>query len=142
MASTSPQKKKKPEAPPPGPSPQLKAQIDELGQLELEIGPMKAKINRAEALRKSIAASFSGLPEETAKLDGNLFTALIGPRANQRSIVSMPRLFQILKKDVFLESCSFTLGKVEELVPADQQAGLIHEAQTGPRKVTTYRLAA
>ncbi len=144
MASKSSPKKKSNTPPPAGPSvsPALKAQIDELGALELELAPMRPKIKRAEALRKSVAAAFTGAPEESGKLDGDKFIALIGERSNQRSITSMPKLFAILKKDVFLENCSFTLGKLEELVPPDLQIGLIEEKRTGSRTVTTYKLAA
>lgn len=125
---------------PPSVSPELAAQIDELGAIEEQLAPLKPKIKRAEALRKVIAAAVED-PADSKKFDGTRFCALVGARQNQRFIKSMPGLFKLIGKTAFLEVCRVTLDAVEKLVGNEGElAKLIGTAQTGPRDVKTYRI--
>lgn len=137
---------KPPKSPPPAAvSPELKAQIDELGALEEEIAPIQPKLKRVTLLRKAVAEAADAVsqPGESRKLDGTKYVALVGPRKSERFIKSIAKVFSIVGKALFLDNCSMTLKKVEELVPdPQQQAQLIGCELTGTRSVDTYKIAA
>ncbi len=148
MASHPKTSNPKPPKPPPtaAVSPELKAQIDELGALEEELAPIQPKLKRITLLRKAVAEAADAVipkPGDSRKLDGGKYVALVGPRKSERFIKSMAKVFNIVTKAVFLANCSMALKKVEELVPdPQQQAQLIGCGLTGSRSVDTYKIAA
>lgn len=65
----------------------LAAAVDELGALEAELAPLKPKLARAEALRKTLRDRFEGEPaEKDCEARGARFIAALGPKATERTV--------------------------------------------------------
>ncbi|HYY70135.1 MAG TPA: hypothetical protein VE734_10405 [Terriglobales bacterium] len=121
---------------------QLGELIDELGAIEEEIAPLKGKIKRAEALRKMMAAAHTGAAGEGLRLAGKAYVALVSARDTKRYVKSMRGAAKALGMALFYKLATVTLGALEENLPPETCAQLIASEQSGPRHVTTYRLAA
>jgi hypothetical protein len=112
--------------------------IDRINALETLLAPVKPAIKELAALKVDVGNAFVGPPEAGGRMEGNLCFAMIKPRRMQRKISSMRKLWTVIGRKLFLDNCSFTLEKVEALVPSPQQAGLLVETQTGSRDVETF----
>lgn len=120
--------------------PPTAAEVDELGQLQAWLARNKTKIDREEELRKRFAEAYEDEdPEHTFEVDGTRterqFVALIGPRGNRREIVDVPGVFRRLGKTLFFAICTLPLGKLDALMDASKQKGLVVNERTGPRSV-------
>jgi hypothetical protein len=130
------------------PTPELRRQIDELGAIDAELGQLEAKHGiaakekRATALRKAIAEACGLKPEESAKLDGGAYSAMIGEQQNE-STVNKPAVFKLIGKAAFVTASGFTLTALKEYVPDEiERTKYYTVARTGRRAVKTYKLAA
>ena len=119
--------------------PILSAQVDELGQLESELAPLKNKIARAEMLRKTIRQAFE--QEDAAKpfeAKGKRFTILLGPKAVQRSIDFKKLIKAIgLKKYAAIATC--TLSALEQH-HAECVPDVVTSDNTGARSFRVFEL--
>jgi hypothetical protein len=95
----------------------LAAMVDELGGLEIEVAPYKAKIKRADALRSAIRGEYSGTnPYESFAVTGEQFTALLGP-CGMQSVVDNGKLFKLAGPKLFLEMASVSLKMITAFCP-------------------------
>jgi hypothetical protein len=128
--------------------PTIEDLVDQLGPIEQsldtpEVAQWKAAEKKAAALRKLIGERIKIGPDQTAHVYGNKYSAVIGPRENKTSIVSLAKVYAIAKKAAFLEACGLTLKALEELIPdARVRAGLLKVERTGSRPVETYPILA
>lgn len=125
----------------PAPDP-LVGQIDELGALEKELAPFKAKIARVEALRKTLRAAFADIaPLVTFEKRGGKFGLAVGACASERHI-NEAHLIRLIGLKKYATIASVTLGALEEHVGADIQSAVVSSAATGSRRLNTFELAA
>ena len=116
--------------------PDWAALADEFGSLDQQIALLKPAMKRHDVLRKMFQDRYSlSDPAQSFSLPGRKFTVQVGPRNEERQVISIGNVFALLKKDVFLRACSITLKKLEALVTPEQLETLVRKARTGTRPV-------
>lgn len=108
--------------------------IDEYGELERRY--VEATwLKRREDLRRKIEAHYANEPaDESFSAPGNIWQLIVGPRANKRTIVAMPKLFKLLGQKEFLSICTMPLGELDRRgIDTD---GIVKESRTGNRTIT------
>jgi hypothetical protein len=126
--STSPQQKK---TDPPSP-----AIVDEFGKLDAELALLEPKIKKHKALEKQILACYEDSPPgEDFQAHGEEFTAVIGARGNRRKIVDMAAVLKRMGKAIFFKLCDMPLGKLDAIIPEQEQKGIVVWEQSGSRSV-------
>jgi len=122
--------------------------VDELGAVQDKLGDLalmvKALVEREKELRSQVLSWCEKLPaDEDTGLEGSRYALAISPRRTERTITSMARLLKRLGLRLFLKGCSIPLKYIDEHLAALDQKGLISEARTGARVITTLpRMAA
>jgi hypothetical protein len=113
--------------------------IDELGPLDEEIDLAEAKLKPKKERAKFLASQLLGrcLSPVTTTLEGHNYTAML----SQPNKVTGVRYGEIWKlpKATLKEFMSAGIEKLRKVLNPTQQAKILFESQTGPRKVTTYR---
>lgn len=107
---------------------------DELGAIEKEIAPHKAKIARAEALRKELRAK---APETQSEIVGEHFIVTLGPRADETHI----DYFGIAKRigfDRFAKFATATQKALVEHVRPGVLAQYLEKRATGTRSLKVF----
>lgn len=126
---------------PRGAEPALAATVDELGALEVELLPWKAKLKRAEALRSLLRERFEGEPAEKAcEARGALFIASLGPKATERT-VDVAKLAKAIGLKALIPLAKVTLNALTRLTdPPHVAAGnaSISSAPTGARPLQLF----
>jgi hypothetical protein len=119
-----------------------RAVVDELGQLEQNIAPMKDLEKRASELRAQVRGWFPKLdPAKSASVEGHKFICTVGSKENQRTIKDIYEVFKLAGSYEFLQRCTFTLKALKEIAPADKFEALTEEGRTGTRPVKTFAKA-
>lgn len=112
------------------------ALVDEYGQLEKELAPLKPKLNRLERLAKSFRQlaeeADAAIPVVFAGRDYEITLSARGPRT---MVAPMAAVYKKLGKDLFLQVAGVTISALEAHVHPEIVASLTHEEQTGPRKI-------
>lgn len=123
---------------PPSPE-QVREIIDELGALDERLAPVRRDAKRYDALRRQVLSWYEHVPPETAyRVEGNTFAVEVGPRANERFVVSMVKLRKALGTH-WARVARVAITVVDQYLTRDQQRGLIETRQTGPRALSVYR---
>lgn len=118
----------------------LGAVIDEIGALEAELGPFKAKATRLEELKASVRKFYAGEPSQaTFEVRGARFLTSVGPMGPQR-FVKCSTLFKLVGPLAFLKLCTVTLKALESLGKPNVVLASIDTADDGPRTLKTYAL--
>jgi hypothetical protein len=119
----------------------LVAMVDELGDLEIAVAPFKAKIARADVLRKALRAKFSEAPAGTPfVLDGERFTALLGVMGNE-SVVDKAALYKLAGWKKYVEISSVSLKAIDEACGVAVLGAVVSIAQTGSRSLSVVAKA-
>lgn len=106
--------------------------VDELGPLEKELKPHKAKIDRVEELRRSLRRLYDDADADKAHVaSGKRWEYVLGEKALERHIPSMVKVFKALKQRAFLSLCSFPLKHMD----ANDLGHLTEKRRTGPRSL-------
>ena len=112
--------------------------VDEYGDLVKLIAPFKADIARVAALASAIRAVHS---ESSAfadfRVEGDHYTAFLGPKANETRIEDMQDVYDTLGHKAFIAACSMTLSALAKagLQPLQIEV-LTTKEQTGTRTLT------
>ena len=115
--------------------------IDEYGELHRRVAGYKPDIDRAAALKKEIESWYADSESaESFEAEGELYRVQIGPKAHQRTIVAITKVFRTLGQKQFLQNCTFPLGRLDTLLPSAVELGIAKEERTGPRKVEVVSL--
>jgi hypothetical protein len=110
--------------------------VDELGDLEEEVGPWKAKLARVETLRASIRAVFARSdPGRMYQAAGERWLCLVGKNGNA-SIVDKAELLKLLGPAKFAEVASISIKALEENCPKEVLGAVVSLEQRGPRVIT------
>lgn len=116
----------------------IAAQVDELGALEKRLAPYRADLKRVEALRKAIRQHFDGSPAGLSfEPRGDKFFAMVGARANERSINPV-KLIKAIGVKLYAQLATIGLGVLEANVAPDICAAVISTDATGPRPIATF----
>lgn len=117
----------------------LVAMIDELGDLEREVQPVKAKIARAEALRAAVRAAYKGRTEPNLTAEGERWRVLLGPPGNQSS-VDTAALLKLIGPTAFSKLASVSIEGLKNYAAPDVLAAVVSTQPTGPRQMTIIPL--
>ena len=110
--------------------------IDEFGGIVRRLAGTADLQARYIQLRSMILAWHKDVPAAAPiDEDGYRYSFHASPAAEQREIVSMQRLRDRLGAVKFLKHCSFSLEKLDRVLPPDGQVGLVITRRTGPRQV-------
>jgi len=122
--------------------------VDELGAVQARLANLAPVIKplgeREKGLRAQVLSWCEQMPADAEQgLEGARYALAISPRRTERTITSMARLVKRLGLALFLKGCSISLKYIDEHLAAVDQKGLISEARTGTRVLTTSpRMAA
>ena len=116
--------------------------VDELGAVQNKLARIdsarKPFSEREKELRTKALTWCEKLPADAeAGIEGTYYSLAVSGRRNERQIVSMVKLFNRLGLALFLKGCSIPLKYIDEQLAAVDQKGLITEARTGVRVITT-----
>lgn len=115
---------------------QRKAVIDEYGQLDAELAPVKHRIRRFEELAKTIRGWHADTaPELTIIERGDRFHVVVGPKAETTLFAAAQQIYDLLGHDKFLAIAKVTLGGLESELTAEEVATLTHKERTGSRSL-------
>lgn len=108
--------------------------IDEYGELKRQEALFKPASDRLKQLREEINGWYANEPaDKPVTVHGRLYILTLTPRENERSIVSMAKLFTAAGRTTFLRLCRFPLTAFDQLkLPAE----LVTTARTGPRTIS------
>lgn len=112
--------------------------VDEIGDLEAELAPLKPKQARLDLLRASLRASYDDKPAaDSFQVEGNRFVVIVGGRGDQK-IVNILKLFKRIRAKLFLQIASVTLKAVEALPPDVELECVSKSVNTGPRTLKVF----
>lgn len=123
---------------------QRRSIVDEFGQLDAELIPLKGKLRRQEELGKVIRSWHVDADAElTVQSTGDDYQVVLGPRGMQTSIGDMREVYKALGHDRFLALASLTLKSLETAgVDAAAIASLTKKDRTGHRNLVVRALNA
>src|SRR4029434_9551151 len=114
-----------------------KAIVDEFGRLALNLSAAKSLEKRHEQLREIITGWYTD-PAQKYNEEGIDYSLEVGPQAKRRIIVDLAKLSQRLGLK-FLPCCTVSVGELDRVLPADDQAGYVTETLSGPRSIRAIR---
>lgn len=126
-------------------TPELARIVDELGQLEKEyalaIAPFEMKLPRIKALKEALQRACPATPEKEWVLEGSHFGARLGPCAMVKTI-DVARLAERIGLRALIKFVARTFAKYQSCgvsaLTAEDAADVVREAQTGPRRLSSY----
>lgn len=119
-----------------------RALADEYGELWEKVQAHKPTAKRYKAVADQILGWYQDSPDaEPFTESGNRFDIGVSPRAMERTISNMRKLFELLKPRKFFSLCKMALGDVDENVPIDKHPLFLVHAQTGRRELTPVKKA-
>jgi hypothetical protein len=108
---------------------------DELGELELELAPLKGKIARADAIRRVLREAYADLPANGSyQVYGQRYAAMIGPKGAQTT-VNTQRLFNLIGAEKFLDLATVTVKNVERC-PVEIRGQVVSVDMAGTRSLS------
>jgi len=111
----------------------LEEMVDELGDLEKELMPLRPKMKRADDLRSEIRSRYDEKPEDKSfSIEGDRFALNVGARKIQKH-VNIAKLYKSVKLSVFLKIVGVTLTSLKEHCEEYVVDSVISEQQTGYR---------
>jgi hypothetical protein len=120
---------------------QRRAIVDEFGQLDAELSPIKGKLRRQEELGKLIRSWHSEAEAEaTVESVGDKYAVVLSARGMQTSIGDIREVYKALGHDGFLALATVTLKALETAgVDASAVASLTKKERTGHRTLIVRR---
>jgi hypothetical protein len=114
----------------------LARMVDELGDLEGEIAPFKAKFARVEVLRSAIRSAYAKAdPGRMYQASGERWVCLIGKAGNQ-SVVDKAELLKRVGPSKFADAANVSIKALEEHFPKEILGAVVSLEPTGPRIIT------
>jgi hypothetical protein len=115
------------------------ANVDELGALERELMPYRAKLTRIDMLRAAIRTSYDN--EDAAagfEARGAKYVCMIGARAEKR-VINVPALIKKVGLKFYSQLCAPTITALEAMCACDIVAAVVTSEQTGARSIRTFQ---
>lgn len=107
--------------------------VDELGDIDVRLAPLRSLIAREQLLRSAVrdAHAANAAPGEI-RVAGARFDCVLGPRGNQTAI-DLAKLVRLIKPSAFAKFATCTLAALK-LNVADENVALVTSVgPTGPR---------
>lgn len=124
-------------AAPASPYPKIAAMVDELGDIDRRLAPVRTLIAREEALRKNLRAAHTDhTADQEVRAAGSRFYAILGPKAAQRSI-DFVRLVKKIGAARFVKFATCSLEALEKHAPG-AEAEFVTKANTGSRPIRIF----
>lgn len=119
---------------------QRKQLVDEYGELDAELSPVKSKLRRMEELAKIIRSwQAEENPESTLSSAGDDYEVVLGAAGMQTHIKDIGEVFRALGRDRFLQYASITLKALEQSgLDLAAIAALTEKRRTGPRAIVVH----
>lgn len=116
--------------------------VDELGVTREEMAEfVDVRRERLGELEAALRASTDNLsPSQGSTIEGQDFVVEITKVPVVRKVVDMPGLMKVLGEEVFLQTCSFPVGKINDLLSARERKGLLEE-KAGSRGLRIAKVA-
>ena len=115
--------------------------VDELGDLEAELAPLKAKIARAEVIRAAIRGAYKDAsPAGSYQAHGERWSTLLSPMGNQ-SVVDVAALYGRVGAKTFLEMATVSLKAITDKCGAEVLGLVVSTRMSGPRQLSTIPAA-
>lgn len=115
---------------------------DELGTIEAELLPFKAKIKRAEGLRAAIRGAFKDSPAgESFRVDGAKWSALLGPKGSE-SVIDSSTLLELVGAPAFVAIASVSLKAIQENCAPEVLGAVVTTQMSGSRSLTLAAVVA
>lgn len=116
--------------------------VDELGDIDARLAPLRSLIAREQLLRSAIrdANAANAAPGEI-RVAGARFDCVLGPRGN-KTLIAFPRLVKAISARVFAKFATCTLGQLEAEVDAAVYADVTSVEACGPRGLKVLPRAA
>ena len=109
--------------------------INEFGDLDRRIKEFKPVTERHRVLKEEIAGWFASHPaDQPALAESDRYTIQLSPRAQQRSIISLAKIYRKIGQALFLKIATVPLKALDVACP--DQDGLVVTERTGVRTVT------
>jgi hypothetical protein len=109
--------------------------VDEIGDLERELDPLKPKAARLDLLRKKIREAYADAPAESEHtLEGSRFAIVVGPRGNQ-TIIDIPKLLKSVGVKLFARLATVTLKALESECAPDVVETVCSVSRLGSRSL-------
>ena len=119
----------------PSPDQLLARQVDELGDIDKTLAPLRAMMSRETLLKAAIRSAFdSAAANETFTAAGNRYVAELGWRGLEKSI-DYPKLIKAIGLKMFSNIAKVTLKVLEEKVGCGIVADVVTSANTGFRSL-------
>jgi uncharacterized small protein (DUF1192 family) len=113
---------------------------DELGALEAELEPLKAKIARVEALRKAVRALFRDSdPTAEHRIAGEQYSVLVGAATLETHVLKAD-LVALIGAARYATFAQATLDAIEKHCGGAILAAVTKKQRTGPRAVKSFAL--
>lgn len=114
----------------------LAIMVDEIGDLEKELNPLKPKTKRLNNLRTDLRLWYELKPAaESFSAEGTRYVAEVGECADENS-VDIAALFRLIGPKRFLAIASVTLAAAKEaLKPEEFEKIRVHFRYSGPRSI-------
>ena len=111
--------------------------VDELGALQEEIA--KRQLREKELIREIRGwADADAKPGKPIVYEGRMYLAPVTAKGSRQKVTDKLKVFLMLGKEEFLDSCGFTVEKAEKVLTAEQFAAVVSVDQfCSPRTVST-----
>ncbi len=114
----------------------LAAMVDELGDLEGETQPWRAKIARVDTLRAAVRAAFRDRdPTKSFQARGERWECLLGPSGHM-SIVDRSMLLKLIGPTQYAHISTVSLKAMQAECGADVLGAVVSTEPTGPRSLS------
>jgi hypothetical protein len=117
----------------------LEKMVDRAGLLWEEVKELEDKKEMLSILKAAIEARCKLKPDQDGLYEGTRFAVVVGTKTNEREITDMAKVYEFLGKTLFLQNCSFTLGKLDALLRPDEVEKVVKQEQTGARRLKFVR---
>lgn len=116
--------------------------VDELGDIDARLSPLRSLIAREQLLRSAIrdAHAANAAPGEI-RVAGARFDCVLGPRGNQTAI-DLAKLVRLIKPSAFAKFATCTLAALKLNVADEDIALVVSVGPTGPRGLKVLPRAA
>lgn len=116
--------------------------VDEIGDLERELAPLKPKAARLELLRKQLRYAYENSPAESEyTVEGSRYAIAVGPRGNQ-TVIDIPKLLKLIGVKLFARIASVTLKALESECAPDVVETVCSVSRLGSRPLKVLEKAA
>ncbi|MDZ4796592.1 MAG: hypothetical protein SGI92_00410 [Bryobacteraceae bacterium] len=120
-----------------------RALIDEYGELERRLAEFKPVADRAAAVKKALSSLGDSHPaDQPLALEGAHYTVHLSPKAIERKVFDIDKLWATIGKSKFLQFCRFPLAAIDQHVASSLHPAFLLAEHSGNRTVKAVAKAS